>query len=117
MQPLSRTPHLFRLYKPNIDYSADLSFSDSPARRHQHDLVYTKLNETRRTAKALYSATMPPISDEEWADLVAHELPHKDDAVIGKYLESRHALIAEEKKHRSGTVIPLLWRTLLCPDA
>jgi len=43
-----------------------------------------------------------PINDEEWADLVAHEIPPNDDAVIEKYLSSRAALIAEEKKHRSG---------------
>jgi len=46
---------------------------------------------------------MAPISDEEWADLVAHELPKTSDPVIQHYLESRRALIAEEQKHRSGT--------------
>ncbi|KAL2141786.1 hypothetical protein VTI28DRAFT_1923 [Corynascus sepedonium] len=44
---------------------------------------------------------MAPISDEEWADLVAHELPKTSDPVIQHYLESRRALIAEEQKHRS----------------
>lgn len=48
---------------------------------------------------------MAPISDQEWADLVAHELPKTSDPVIQKYLESRRALMAEEQKHRSG--IPL----------
>ncbi|KAK0728510.1 adenosine deaminase family protein [Lasiosphaeria miniovina] len=44
---------------------------------------------------------MPPISDEDWADVVSKELPSKDDAVIQKYLQNRQALIDEEKKQRS----------------
>lgn len=45
---------------------------------------------------------MAPITDEEWADLVAHELPKTSDPVIRTYLESRRALIAQGQKHRSG---------------
>jgi hypothetical protein len=45
---------------------------------------------------------MAPITDEEWADLVAHELPKPLDPVIQQYLESRRALVAQEQKHRSG---------------
>jgi adenosine deaminase CECR1 len=48
---------------------------------------------------------MAPVTDEEWADLVAHEIPKTSDPVIQHYLESRRALIAEEQKHRSGTAI------------
>ncbi|KAK4153215.1 adenosine deaminase CECR1-A [Chaetomidium leptoderma] len=44
---------------------------------------------------------MAPITDDEWADLVAHELPKTSDPVIQNYLESRRALVAEEQKHRS----------------
>ncbi|KAK3986323.1 adenosine deaminase CECR1-A [Cladorrhinum sp. PSN332] len=42
-----------------------------------------------------------PISDEEWQDLLAHEIPSPDDPVIQKYLSSKEALTAEEKKHRA----------------
>ncbi|KAK3903002.1 adenosine deaminase CECR1-A [Staphylotrichum tortipilum] len=45
---------------------------------------------------------MAPITDDDWADLVAHELPKTDDPVVQKYLESRRALMAEEGKHRSA---------------
>jgi adenosine deaminase CECR1 len=48
---------------------------------------------------------MAPITDDEWADLVAHELPNTADSVIQSYLESRRALMDQEQKHRSGTVI------------
>ncbi|KAK4104220.1 Metallo-dependent hydrolase [Parathielavia hyrcaniae] len=44
---------------------------------------------------------MAPITDDEWADLVTHELPKASDPVIQRYLESRRALMAEEQKHRS----------------
>ncbi|KAH6631139.1 hypothetical protein B0J18DRAFT_463933 [Chaetomium sp. MPI-SDFR-AT-0129] len=44
---------------------------------------------------------MAPITDEEWADLVAHELPKTSDPVIRSYLESRRALIAQGQRHRS----------------
>ncbi|KAL2129359.1 hypothetical protein VTI74DRAFT_7896 [Chaetomium olivicolor] len=44
---------------------------------------------------------MAPITDDEWADLVAQELPKSSDLVIRKYLESRSALMAEEQKQRS----------------
>ncbi|KAJ4306108.1 hypothetical protein N0V88_000904 [Collariella sp. IMI 366227] len=44
---------------------------------------------------------MARITDDEWADLVAHELPKPSDIVIQKYIESRSALIAEEQKQRS----------------
>jgi hypothetical protein len=73
---------------------------------------------------------MAPITDEEWVDLVAHELPKTSDPVIQKYLESRRALIAEEQKHRSGIAlysitlnvagIDALWmlesKTVVIPD-
>jgi hypothetical protein len=73
---------------------------------------------------------MAPITDEEWADLVAHELPETSDPVIQKYLESRRALIAEEQKHRCGIAlysitlnvagIDALWmlesKTVVIPD-
>jgi hypothetical protein len=45
---------------------------------------------------------MAPISDEEWADLIAHELPKTSDPVIQNYLKSRRALMAEDLKQRSG---------------
>lgn len=48
---------------------------------------------------------MAPVTDDEWADLVARELPHTTDSVIQNYLESRRALMAQEQKHRSGTTI------------
>ncbi|KAK4241647.1 adenosine deaminase CECR1-A [Achaetomium macrosporum] len=44
---------------------------------------------------------MALLTDEEWADFVAHELPKTSDPVIQKFLQSRNALIAEERKHRS----------------
>jgi hypothetical protein len=53
---------------------------------------------------------MAPISDEEWADLVAHELPKTSDPVIQNYLKSRRALMAEEQKQRSGIFFSLLSR-------
>ncbi len=52
---------------------------------------------------------MAPISDEEWTDLVAHELPQQSDPVIKKYLESRDALMAQEQKHRSGNIFISLY--------
>lgn len=48
---------------------------------------------------------MAPISDDEWADLAAHELPKTSDPVVQKYLESRRALMTEEQKHRSGITL------------
>jgi hypothetical protein len=49
---------------------------------------------------------MAPISDEEWADLVAHELPKTSDPVIQNYLKSRRALMAEDLIQRSGISFP-----------
>jgi adenosine deaminase CECR1 len=46
---------------------------------------------------------MAPLTDEEWADVVSHELPKMSDPVIQKFLQSRNALIAEEQKHCSGS--------------
>jgi adenosine deaminase CECR1 len=46
---------------------------------------------------------MSPITDEEWEEIYAQEVPAKDSAVIKSYLQGREALIAEEKKQRSGT--------------
>ncbi|KAK3944947.1 adenosine deaminase-related growth factor [Diplogelasinospora grovesii] len=44
---------------------------------------------------------MSPITDEEWEEIYAQEVPAKDSAVIKSYLQGREALIAEEKKQRS----------------
>lgn len=41
------------------------------------------------------------MSKEEWEEL-AQTIPNKDDAFIQKYMAGREALIAEEKKQRSG---------------
>ena len=46
---------------------------------------------------------MAPITDDDWADIATNELPKASDPVVQKYLASRHALMAEEQKHRSGT--------------
>ncbi|KAL2190711.1 Metallo-dependent hydrolase [Thermothelomyces heterothallicus CBS 203.75] len=46
---------------------------------------------------------MEHFTDEEWADLVAHELPKTSDPVIQHYLENRRALIAQEQKDRSDS--------------
>lgn len=51
---------------------------------------------------------MAPITDEEWADLVADELPRESDPVMQKYRESRRALMAEEHKQRSGTILTII---------
>ena len=60
---------------------------------------------------------MAPITDDEWADLVAHELPNTTDSVIQSYLESRRALMAQEQKHRSGTTIPYFLCCITTPTA
>lgn len=41
------------------------------------------------------------ITDEEWAEIEAHELPTQNDPVMQKYHAARDALIAEEQKQRS----------------
>jgi adenosine deaminase CECR1 len=41
------------------------------------------------------------MSKEEWEE-IAQTIPSKDDAFIQKYMTGREALIAEEKKSRSG---------------
>lgn len=46
---------------------------------------------------------MARISDEEWADIIAEELPKRAEPVIQKYLQSRDALRNEELKHRSDS--------------
>jgi adenosine deaminase CECR1 len=43
--------------------------------------------------------------EEEWAE-VAQGLPAKDEPFINKYLTGREALIAQEKKQRSGEKVP-----------
>lgn len=53
---------------------------------------------------------MAPISDQEWAELVAHEIPKTSDPVIQSYLKSRRALVAEEQKHRSGILFPPVYK-------
>ncbi|ESA42397.1 Metallo-dependent hydrolase [Neurospora crassa] len=44
------------------------------------------------------------ITDEEWADILAHELPTQNDPILQKYHAARAALIAEEQKQRSDHV-------------
>jgi adenosine deaminase CECR1 len=39
--------------------------------------------------------------DDEWAEVV-QGVPAKDEPFIKKYLDGREALIAQEKKQRSG---------------
>jgi hypothetical protein len=39
--------------------------------------------------------------DDEWAE-VLEGIPAKDEPFINKYLDGREALIAQEKKQRSG---------------
>jgi len=41
------------------------------------------------------------MADDEWAE-VSEGLPAKDEPFINKYLMGREALIAQEKKQRSG---------------
>jgi hypothetical protein len=54
---------------------------------------------------------MPSMSDDEWEE-VAQTVPSIAEPFIQKYLGGREALIAEEKKQRSGafSVIPILHR-------
>lgn len=44
---------------------------------------------------------MTRLQDEEWED-ISKDLPDKDEPFLQKYLRGRDALIAEEKKQRSG---------------
>ncbi len=44
---------------------------------------------------------MPAFTEEEWTE-ISEELPKVQDPFIQKYLDGRAALIAEEKKQRSG---------------
>ncbi|KAK4122495.1 Metallo-dependent hydrolase [Parathielavia appendiculata] len=60
---------------------------------------------------------MVAITDDEWADFVAHELPNVSDPVIQKYLESRRALIAEQQKRRSVHLKELLTTGQTIPSA
>ncbi len=48
---------------------------------------------------------MPPINDNDWVELVAHELPKEGNAVLQTYLKSRQTLMSEEKKQRSGVYL------------
>lgn len=50
--------------------------------------------------KNIQSKTMPPLSDEEWAEM-AGEIPQPSDPFIQKYLEGREGLVAQEQKQRS----------------
>lgn len=45
--------------------------------------------------------TLSLMSNEEWEE-IAQTIPSKGDAFIQKYMTGREALIAEEKKQRSG---------------
>ena len=44
---------------------------------------------------------MPAFSEEEWAE-ISEEIPKVEDPFLQKYLDGRAALIAEEKKQRTG---------------
>ncbi len=44
---------------------------------------------------------MASLPDDEWEEL-AQDLPAKDEPFIQKYIGGRDALIAQEKKQRSG---------------
>lgn len=46
--------------------------------------------------------TLSHMSKEEWEE-IAQTIPSKDDAYLQKYMTGREALIAQEKKQRSGT--------------
>ncbi len=48
---------------------------------------------------------MAPITDDDWDEIAANEMPKASDPVVQKYLASRHALMTEEQKHRSGSVV------------
>ena len=54
---------------------------------------------------------MPAFTEEEWAD-ISEEIPKVEDPFIQKYLDGRAALIAEEKKQRTGKC-PSVWVTCL----
>jgi adenosine deaminase CECR1 len=44
---------------------------------------------------------MSRLPDDEWQDLSA-DIPAKEEPFIQKYISGREALIAQEKKQRSG---------------
>jgi adenosine deaminase CECR1 len=44
---------------------------------------------------------MSRLPDEEW-EIISQDLPGIDEPFLQKYLHGRNALIAEEKKQRSG---------------
>lgn len=44
------------------------------------------------------------ITDSEWADILAHELPSQNDPILQKYHAARTALVAEEQKQRSDAI-------------
>lgn len=46
---------------------------------------------------------MAPLTDAEWAEIAAHELPRTTDDVMQHFVTGRRALMAEEQKQRSGT--------------
>lgn len=48
--------------------------------------------------------TMAWMEDDEWADL-ASEIPAFEEPFIQKFVSGRQALIAEEKKQRSGMTL------------
>lgn len=62
--------------------------------KHDKRTTDTKLNPE--------TYAMAPITDQEWTDLVEHELPQHSDPVIQRYLESRGALMAQNQKRHSG---------------
>jgi len=77
----------------------------SPDDHHPESISQLKLSSSTEKQPRKKNRTMAPLSDDEWADLAAHELPKTSDPVVQKYLESRRALMAEEQKHRSGIAI------------
>ena len=46
-----------------------------------------------------------PVVEPEW-DGAAEGLPQESDQFIQKYLQGRSALIAQEKKQRTGSTVP-----------
>ena len=54
---------------------------------------------------------MPAFSEEEWAE-ISEEIPKVEDPFLQKYLDGRAALIAEEKKQRTGECLSACVRCL-----
>jgi hypothetical protein len=61
-------------------------------------LLPSKTTAMSRVRDLAWPSEMP---DDEWAEVV-QGVPAKDEPFIKKYLDGREALIAQEKKQRSG---------------